>query len=66
MTNEKLVQSPECEDMCEDICEKMYEDVYEDHVCPQCSSLLQPGYGVSTETGSIELVWVCYYCGHTE
>ena len=23
MTNEKLVQSPECEDMCEDICEKL-------------------------------------------
>ena len=66
MTDEKLVQSPECEDMCEDICEKMYEDVYEDHVCPRCSSLLHHDYVISTETGLIELVWLCYYCGHTE
>ena len=62
MTNEKLVQSPECEDMCEDICEKMYED----HVCPRCSSLLHHDYAISIETGSIELVWLCHYCGHTE
>ena len=60
MTNEKLVQSPECEDMHEDICEKMYED----HVCPRCSSLLQHDYAISTETGLIELVWLCHYCGH--
>ena len=66
MTNEKLVQSPECEDMCEDICEKMYEDVYEDHVCPRCSSLLHHDYSGSTETGLIELVWLCHYCGHME
>ena len=58
MTNEKLVQSPECEDMCE----KMYED----RVCPRCASLLQHDYYLSIETGSIELVWLCYYCGHTE
>ena len=67
MTNEKLVQSEDMyEDMCEDICEKMYEDVYEDHVCPRCSSLLHHDYGVSTETGLIELVWLCHYCGHME
>ena len=58
MTNEKLVQS---EDMYEDICEKMYEDVYEDHVCPRCSSLLHYDYIIG-----IELVWLCYFCGHTE
>ena len=63
MTNEKLVQS---EDMYEDICKKMYDDVYEDHVCPRCSSLLHHDYGVSTETGLIELVWLCHYCGHME
>ena len=61
MTDEKLVQSPE-EDMCEDI----YEEMYEDHVCSRCASLLQHDYVRSTETGSIELVWLCYYCGHTE
>ena len=67
MTDEKLVQSEDMyEDMCEDICEKMYEDVYEDHVCPRCSSLLQHDYGVSIETGLIELVWLCHYCGHME
>ena len=66
MTNEKLVQSPECEDMCEDICEKMYEDVYEDHVCPRCSSLLHHDYAISIESGLIDLVWLFYYCGHTE
>ena len=54
MTDEKLVQSPEC------------EDVYEDHVCPRCSSLLHPDCAISIETGLIELVWLCYYCGHTE
>ena len=62
MTNEKLVQSPECEDMCE----KMYEDMYEDHVCPHCSSQLQYGCVLNLKTGLIELVWLCYYCGHTE
>ena len=62
MTNEKLVQSPECEDMCEDICEKMYED----HVCPRCSSLLHHDCAISIETGLIERVRLCYYCGHTE
>ena len=56
MTDEKLVQSPE----------DMYEDMCEDHVCPRCSSLLQHDYAISTETGLIELVWLCYYCGHTE
>ena len=61
MTNEKLVQSPECEDMCEDICEKVYEDV-----CPRCSSLLHHDCVISIETGLIELVWLCYDCGHTE
>ena len=61
MTNEKLVQSPECEDMCEDICEKVYE-----RVCPRCSSLLHHDYVISIKTGLIELVWLCYYCGHTE
>ena len=64
MTNEKLVQSPE--DMCEDIYEEMYEGMYEDHVCPRCSSLLQHDYVVSTGTDSIELVWLCHYCGHME
>ena len=62
MTNEKLVYSPECEDTHEDI----YEEMYEDRVCPRCSSLLQHDYAISTETGLIELVWLCYYCGHTE
>ena len=70
MTNEKLVQSPECEDMYEemyeDVCDKMYKDMYEDHVCPRCSSLLHHDYVISIETGLIELVWLCYYCGHTE
>ena len=61
MTDEKLVQSPE-----EDIYEEMYEGMYEDHVCPRCSSLLQHDYTISTETGLIELVWLCYDCGHTE
>ena len=61
MTDEKLAQSPE-EDMHEDI----YEEMYEDHVCPRCSSLLHPDYAISTETGSIELVWLCYDCGHME
>ena len=56
MTNEKLVQSPE----------DMYEDMCEDHVCPRCSSLLHHDYGVSTETGLTELVWLCHYCGHME
>ena len=55
MTNENLVRS-----------EDMYEDMYEDHVCPRCSSLLQHDYIISTETGLIELVWLCHYCGHTE
>ena len=66
MTNEKLVQSPECEDMCEDIREKMYEDVCEDHVCPQYFSLLYPDCDISIEIGLTELVWLCHYCGHTE
>lgn len=66
MTDEKLVQSPESEDMCEDIYEEMYEDVYEDHVCPRCSSLLHPDHVISIETDSIKLVWLCYYCDHTE
>ena len=61
MTDEKLVQSPE-----EDIYEEMYEGMYEDHVCPRCSSLLQHDYTISTETGLIELVWLCHYCGHME
>ena len=61
MTNEKLVQSPECEDMCEDICEKVYG-----RVCPRCSSLLHHDYVISIETGLIELVWLCYDCGHME
>ena len=50
MTDEKLVQLPE----------------YEDHVCPRCSSLLHHDYAISTETGLIELVWLCHYCGHME
>ena len=50
MTDEKLVHSPE----------------YEDHVCPRCSSLLHHDYAISTETGLIELVWLCHYCGHME
>ncbi len=67
MTYEKLVQSEDmCEGMSSYICEKMNEDVYEDRVCPRCSSLLQPDCGISIETGSTELVWLCYYCGHTE
>ena len=61
MTDEKLVQSPE-EDMHED----MYEGMYEDHVCPRCSSPLHPDCVISTETGLIELVWLCYDCGHME
>ena len=60
MTNEKLVQSPE------DIYEDMYIFTHEDRVCPRCSSLLQHDYVISTETGLIELVWLCHYCGHTE
>lgn len=60
MTNEKLVQS---EDMYEDL---YCEDMHEDRVCPRCSSLLQHDYAISTETSLIELVWLCYYCGHTE
>ena len=60
MTDEKLVQSPE------DIYEEMYEGMYEDHVCPRCSSPLHHDYYLSIETGSLELVWLCYYCGHTE
>ena len=64
MTDEKLVQSPE--DMHEDIYEEMYEGMYEDHVCPRCSSLLRQDYTISIETGLIELVWLCHYCGHTE
>ena len=64
MINEKLVQSPECEDMCEDICEKMYEDMYEDHVCPHCSSQLQYGCVLNLKTGLIEQAWVCHDCGH--
>ena len=56
MTDEKLVQSPE----------DMYEDMHEDHVCPRCSSPLHHDYYLSIETGLIELVWLCYYCGHTE
>ena len=64
MTNEKLVQSPE--DMCEDMHEDIYEEMYEDHVCPRCSSPLHHDYYLSIETGSLELVWLCYYCGHTE
>ena len=60
MTDEKLVQSTE------DMYENMYEDMCEDHVCPRCSSLLQRDCIISTETGSIELVWLCYQCGHTE
>ena len=66
MTDEKLVHSPECEDMCEDICEKMYEDVYEDHVCPHCSSQLRYGCVLNIKTVSIELVWLCHDCGHME
>ena len=66
MTNEKLVQSPECEDMYEEVYEKMYKDMYEDHICPRCSSLLRQDYAISIETGLIELVWLCHYCGHTE
>ena len=67
MTDEKLVQSPESEDMYEDLyCEDMYIFTHEDHVCPRCSSLLQHDYAISTETGLTELVWLCYYCGHTE
>ena len=65
MTNEKLVQSHE-EDIYQEMYEGMYEDIHEDHVCPRCSSLLQLDYGVSIETGLIELVWLCYYCGHME
>ena len=56
MTNEKLVQSPECEDMCEDMCEEMY------CVCPLCGLPLRHDY----ETGSIELIWFCYQCGYME
>ena len=62
MTNEKLVQS---EDMYEDMHEDFYEEMYEDHVCPRCSSLLQRDYALA-ESGSFELVWLCYYCGHME
>ena len=64
MTDEKLVQSPE--DMCEDMHEDIYEGMYEDRVCPWCSSPLHHDYYLSIETGSLELVWLCYYCGHTE
>ena len=62
MTDEKLVQSPECEDMYEDIC----EDVYEGRVCPLCGSPMQHDCYLSIETGSAELLMVCYWCGHTE
>ena len=65
MTNEKLVQSPE--DMYEDLyCEDMYIFTHEDRVCPRCSSPLHHDYYLSIETGSLELVWLCYDCGHTE
>ena len=65
MTDEKLVQSHE-EDIYQEMYEGMYEDIHEDHVCPRCGSLLQHDYAISTKTGSIELVWLCYYCGHME
>ena len=58
MTNEKLVQSPECEDM--------YEDMDFDHVCPQCSSQLQYDYNLAIETGSPEPIMVCSWCGYTK
>ena len=58
MTDEKLVQSPECEDM--------HGDIYEDHVCPRCSSLLHHDYVMIPGTDLIELLWLCHYCGHTE
>ncbi len=67
MTYEKLIQS---EDMCEGrssyICEKMNEDVYEGRVCPLCGSPMQHDYDRSIETGSSEMLIVCYWCGHTE
>ena len=66
MTDEKLVQSPECEDMCEDICEKMYEDMYESHVCPHCSAQLRYDCDIDIETGTLEPLLRCYNCGYTE
>ena len=36
------------------------------HVCPHCSSQLRYGCVLNIKTVSIELVWMCYDCGHTE
>ena len=57
MTDEKLVQSPEEDDM--------YALIHEEYVCPVCGSSMQHDY-VNIETGLIELVWLCHYCGHME
>ena len=58
MTDEKLVQSPEEDDMC--------AFIHEEHVCPLCGSPMQHDDYLSIETGLIELVWLCHYCGHME
>ena len=58
MVKVKLVQSPEEDDM--------YAFIHEEYVCPLCGSPMQQDGYLSIETGSIELLMVCCWCGHTE